>query len=298
MGRTIIRFRPSALANPNEGVFLFAKIPASINVLCDGNIGLTTALVILNGGYVVVGSLPTTDGSIATAKQGCLIILNSNGQVVSTIQHDLIRGPWDMTFFQDANHVKLFVSMVLNGDVRQGNAHVVNKGSIVRVDLDFDPVAMVMNNGKPVVTTIKTIASGFSEKADPDALIIGPTGVALGYGDLYVADSLNNRIAVIRDVLLPDSANSPLLTVAYVSTGMDLNDPLGLDFSDNNSPFFLLAANGQDSSVVKIDLRTGAQTPYDTSAGAGGLFGIAIVNANEFYFVDDNTNTLKLFQLV
>jgi hypothetical protein len=40
---------------------------------------LDTALAILPGGYVVVGSLPTMNGHSATAKAGCLIVLNSSG---------------------------------------------------------------------------------------------------------------------------------------------------------------------------------------------------------------------------
>jgi hypothetical protein len=40
---------------------------------------------VLPGGYVVVGSLPTTNGKSATAKYGCLIVLDSNGKPVSTI---------------------------------------------------------------------------------------------------------------------------------------------------------------------------------------------------------------------
>ena len=47
---------------------------------CPGGVGLTTALSILPGGYVVVGSLPTTNGKSATAKFGCLIVLDSSGK--------------------------------------------------------------------------------------------------------------------------------------------------------------------------------------------------------------------------
>ena len=44
------------------------------------------------------------------------------------------------------------------------------------------------------------IATGFAEETDPAALVIGPTGVALGRdGTLYVADTLNSRIAAIPD---------------------------------------------------------------------------------------------------
>ena len=44
------------------------------------------------------------------------------------------------------------------------------------------------------------IATGFAERTDPAALVIGPTGVALGRdGTLYVADTVNSRIAAISD---------------------------------------------------------------------------------------------------
>ena len=47
--------------SPHGAVHLFAQISAShLPGKCPGGIGLTTALSILNGGWVVVGSLPTT----------------------------------------------------------------------------------------------------------------------------------------------------------------------------------------------------------------------------------------------
>jgi hypothetical protein len=45
-------------------------------------VGLTTALNVLPGGYVVVGSLPTSNGKSATAQYGCLIVLDSDGKAV------------------------------------------------------------------------------------------------------------------------------------------------------------------------------------------------------------------------
>ena len=45
-----------------------------------------------------MGSLPTADGTSATAKAGCLIILNSDGKVVETLNNAYgINGPWDLT---------------------------------------------------------------------------------------------------------------------------------------------------------------------------------------------------------
>lgn len=46
------------------------------------------------------------------------------------------------------------------------------------------------------------IAGGLAERADPDALVVGPTGVALAInGQLYVADTVNGRIAAISKAL-------------------------------------------------------------------------------------------------
>src|SRR5579863_3188709 len=77
-GTTIVQMAP------NGSMQQFAQID-STSVSCPGGIGLTTALVALRSGFVVVGSLPTADGTSATAQAGCLLVLDSNGQVVSTI---------------------------------------------------------------------------------------------------------------------------------------------------------------------------------------------------------------------
>ena len=51
------------------------------------------------------------------------------------------------------------------------------------------------------------IAHGFAEHTDPNALVVGPTGVGLGRdGVLYVADSDGNRIAAVPDALTRSSA--------------------------------------------------------------------------------------------
>jgi hypothetical protein len=49
---------------PNGTVSLFAEIDAStLPEPCPGGVGLTTALVVLRAGWVIVGSLPTSDGA-------------------------------------------------------------------------------------------------------------------------------------------------------------------------------------------------------------------------------------------
>jgi len=50
------------------------------------------------------------------------------------------------------------------------------------------------------------IATGFAEHTDPSALVVGPTGVALGSGGtLYVNDTAGNRIVAVPDALLRTS---------------------------------------------------------------------------------------------
>ena len=66
---------------------VFATVnPATLPGACPGGVGSHHgALAVLPSGYVVVGSLPTTNGQSATAKAGCLIVLDSNGKAVKTI---------------------------------------------------------------------------------------------------------------------------------------------------------------------------------------------------------------------
>jgi hypothetical protein len=72
-GTTVVQISPQGNFN------LFAQIdPARLPGPCPGGVGLTTALVVLQSGWVIVVSLPTTDGMPDTAQPGCLIVLDSN----------------------------------------------------------------------------------------------------------------------------------------------------------------------------------------------------------------------------
>src|SRR6516225_7804666 len=93
-GTTIVQISPTG------NFSLFAQIdPTTLPGPCPGGVGLTTALVVLRSGWVIVGSLPTSDGMADTAQAGCLIVLDSNGSVVETITDPQINGPWDMNVF-------------------------------------------------------------------------------------------------------------------------------------------------------------------------------------------------------
>jgi hypothetical protein len=289
-GTTLVQISPSGSFS------LFAQIDADDAPDCPGGIGLTTALVVLRSGWVVVGSLPTKDGTAATAKAGCLLVLNSNGKVVETIFGTLINGPWDMTVFDgsdqdpdDQSQAMLFATNVLNGTVA-GGGKVVHKATVVRVNLTLSPGA------PPFVESLTVIGSGFAERTDPAALVIGPTGVALspGLDVLYVADSLNNRIAAIPNPLFRWSSGGTGFTV---SQGRALNDPLGMTLEPSGD---ILTANGNDGFLVETtpDGRQVSKVLLDNTGsppGAGTLFGLTLVPGQGVYFVDDGSNTLNRF---
>jgi hypothetical protein len=262
------------------------KLPGS----CPGGVGLTTALSILKKGWVIVGSLPTTDGTAATAGAGCLLVLNNRGQVVETFSGSAggvrINGPWDMTALDLGSVVELFVTNVLNGTVA-AKGSVVQNGTVVRLLLS------IPEDDQPREVLRMVVGSGFSQRTDPVALVIGPTGVALGRdGALYVADTLNSRLAAIPHAVSRFSSDG---TGKTVSQGGSLNGPLGLATAPNGD---LLAVNGNDGNIVETT-PAGAQVDaksIDTSGqGAGTLFGLAVApDGKGVYFVDDGDNTLDL----
>ena len=272
---------------PNGKVKLFAKIDAhKLPGKCPGGVGLTTALVVLRAGWVIVGSLPTNNGDPATSKAGCLIVLNNKGKVVETFSGGQINGPWDMTALEGDDWALLFVANVLNGTVA-GNGSVVNQGTVVRITLALP------DKGIPRQVSQKVIGSGFGEKTDPDALVIGPTGLGLGKdGTLYVADTLANRIGAISQAT---SRKSSAGTGKTVSVGGALNGPLGLAIVPNCD---ILVVNSHDGNMVEVT-PAGSQVAVkpvdDTGTGAGTLFGLAVVPGGKgVYFVNDGNNKLDL----
>jgi hypothetical protein len=287
---------------PGGTVKLFASInPATLPGPCPGGVGLTTALGALRSGFVVVGSLPTSDGMSQTAQAGCLLVLDSTGKVVETIAGGPINGPWDMTAADHGSSATLFVTNVLNGTVA-ANGGTVDQGTVVRVRL------RTRHGSIPVPTAIDVIATGFSERTDPMALVVGPTGVALAAGNgerdhgkhrpshggdggtLYVADTVNSRIAAIPGALdrrtpFPGGGET-------VSSGQALNGPLGLVLAPGGD---VITANGGDGNLVETT-PSGDQVASKTvdPAGSGILFGLAASDHTGVYFVDDGDNTLRL----
>jgi SMP-30/Gluconolactonase/LRE-like region len=280
--------------SPTGAVSLFAAInPKSLPGACPGGVGLTTALVVLRSGWLIVGSLPTSDGTAATAKAGCLLVLNSEGHVVETLSNQSINRPRDMTVLDRTGAMGgtavLFVTNVLNGTVAAGG-DVRHHGTVLRIELGVAPGV------NPRVQSQAIIASGFCERTDPAALVIGPTGLTLSEDakTLYVADSLNNRIAAIGN---PLTRTTSAQTGTTVSSGGSLNDPLGMTLGPEGN---ILTVNGNNGFLVETT-PAGAQIAavlLDNTGdppGNGTLFGLIDVPGMGVVSVDDGSNTLNLY---
>jgi hypothetical protein len=307
-GTTIVQI------SPQGAVTVFAQINGStLPGTCPGGVGLTTALAVLRSGWVVVGSLPTSDGTSATAGAGCLIVLDASGSPVETFYGSLINGPWDMTAVESDDQAFLFVTNVLNGTLAASPnpgvpGNVVNQGTVIRINLGVSEKQM------PWIESMTVIGSGFEERTDPTALVLGPTGVGLSpdceqgdpsdchtiFGErggrvLYVADTLRNRVQAIPNAL--DRNTSAGQGVTFTSGGT-LNGPLGLTVSEGGH---VLTVNGADGYLTETN-REGTQIAnllldnIGTPAGNGALFGLAFDSDGNIVFVDDNENALNVLQ--
>jgi DNA-binding beta-propeller fold protein YncE len=250
-------------------------------------LGLTSALNVLKAGYVLVGSLPTTDGTAATLQQGSLLLLDKHGNEVASIASGpFLDGPWGMTVDDHGSHASVFISNVLNG-------------TVTRVDLGFG------RNG--ITTRAFVIGSGYGWRTDPAALVIGPTGLAFDakHDVLYVASTLDNEVFAV-----PNAER----TFTRFGTGklvyqddVHLHGPLGLVLAPNGN---LIVANGdalnadpaQQSELVEFTPRGRFVSQFSIQPDLpAALFGIAINTSSTGLItlaaVNDDTNQLELFSV-
>ena len=142
-GTTIIKFTPNGSVSPAGQAFEFFK----------GSFpGLTTALGVLKRGFVLVGSVSTTNGTFATIKAGPLLFLDRNGNVIPPSPFTMkLDGPWDLTIDDEFDHARVFVSNVLNG-------------TVTRLDLAITASTVT-------VKAARVIASGYTSQENDAALI-------------------------------------------------------------------------------------------------------------------------------
>jgi DNA-binding beta-propeller fold protein YncE len=248
-------------------------------------LGLTTALGILKSGYVVVGSLPTTDGTSATLEQGSLLVLDRWGNVVVTfVNSHFLDGPWDLAVDDLGIAAHIFVSNVLNGTVS-------------RLDV-------FMGDGLFYVYNAAQIGFGYTHRTDPNALVIGPTGLAYDpVADvLYVASTGDNEIFAIPTASVANK-DAKRGTLIY-SDNTNLHGPLGLVLAPNGD---LITANGDainpggtQNALVEFTPQGQFVAEFQVDPGpGGGAFGLAFSNGGDFRFaaVDDDQNTLEIWDI-
>lgn len=294
-GTTIVDYNPST-----KQVSLFAKVPKNLPQ-CPGGIGLTAAMTMLKSGWIIVGSTPSTDGTTRTKGKGCLIVLDNQGNVTGVLSGGDIDGPWgNMAVIDNGKTAVLFVSNAGLDippydklDPETGLPVVIKKSNVVRIELDIP-------DGKPPAAKSWTvIADGLGARADKDAFMIGPTGIALAPDGttLYVSDAVSNRIIAIDNATTrKDSAG----TGREIVKGGLLKRPLAMAMTAQGH---LLVTNALNGEVVEIDPIAGkmvyaqwidndqAQSP----PGNGDLFGLAMTpDGKGFYYVEDDMNTLML----
>jgi plastocyanin len=279
-GTTIVQVSTAGKLSP------FATIDAkTLPGPCPGGVGLTTALNILPGGYVVVGSLPTTNGKTATARYGCLIVLDSEGKTVETIASKNIQGPWDSTAKSEGSKTTLFVSNALNGGAAKG-IHTIDNSTVLRIELESG------EHQTPKVLSETVIANGIPWVDSAEALVLGPTGLALASnGTLYVASTQDNKILAISAAT---TRTTPARGGTVLTEAGHLKEPLGMVLAPNGN---IITSNGGDGNIVEttpagqqVALRTA-----DKKTGAGSLFGLVLASESKgIYFVDDGENTLNL----
>jgi len=248
--------------------------------------GLSTALAVLRKGFVIVGNVPSMDGTIATSGPGSLLVIDTKGNLLSQITDATINGPWDMTVDdRGGDNVTAFVS----------NAFA---GTVVRLDLHLTATG---------VTVMKktVIASGYQHQGDPVTFVDGPTGLVFDadHDTLFVASTVDNAVFAVQNAEKLTGSNGTG-SIIY-SDATHLHGALGMAMAPNGH---LLVTNNdvinsdptQPSEIVEFTLNGKFVTQLSVDPSQGGSFGLAVnvkENIATFAAVDDNTASLLIWTL-
>ena len=253
--------------------------------------GLSAALGVLSDGIVIVGSLPTADGTAATVQAGSLLFIDPRGHLLGAVSDPtIVNGPWGMAIHDfGGGAAQVFVSNVLSGD-------------IVRLDVTYD------GGGQTVAIrgAIK-IATGFPHRTDPAALVLGPSGMAYDaqHDVLYVSESADNSIYAIQDAA--DLTSSQGTGSVIFNDATKLHGPLDLTLTPAGH---LIVANSDGSNVDPnqpselVEFTTTGQFvgQYSLDANNGGAFGVNVTPVGfatvRLAAVDDNANVLKIWTTI
>ena len=288
-GTTIVQIRPGQTPTVTPGQT--PSQPATVFFTSTAP-GLDEALGVLRSGFVIVGNVPTTDGTAATIGPGSLQIINRFGQVVTTLtdantNSKLFDGPWAATVNDKGNTAQLFVSSV-------------EGGTVTRVDLK-----VVKSHGQASLKVVSEtqIASGYLVQPNNNAVILGPGGLTYNpkTDTLYVASTGDNKIFAIPRASKTRSDNGTGTLV--VQDPAHLSGPIGLALAPNGD---LLTTN---DDAVNINTNAFSELIEYTPAGQfvgelslnpgtqGAAFQVVIVSSGHTVTVatvNDGSNTLDL----
>jgi hypothetical protein len=268
-GTTIVDFRAGQQT-------LFFQAPAGS--------GLSTGLAVLKAGFVLVGNMPTTDGTSNTVKPGSLIAINPQGQVVWTYANKQeINGPWDFTVFDQGSRATVFISNVLSGSIER--------------------LVLGLNHGAVSVLSATQISSSYTHRGDPAALEVGPTGLAYDANrdTLYVASAGDNAIYAMPDAT--QVAQNGLRGFRIYSDNLHLHGALALTIAPNGNLIcsnndVINAVAGQPSELVELTRGGVFVAERSVDPNLGGAFGLAFGTVSgkiTFAAVDDNTSSLEVW---
>lgn len=249
--------------------------------------GLTAALGVLSDGVVLIGNLPTADGTAATVQPGNLSLVDHNGNFLGTLGNiSTINGPWGMAVYDTGNGVS-------------GSAHVwisnVLSGTVSRLDITYTATVLA--------ATDLVLASGFTHRTDPAALVLGPSGLAYDpiHDILYVASSTDNAIYQIPTAA---AAHGTVSASLFFQDVEHLHGPLDLTILPNGH-FLVANSDGsnvdpnQPSELVEYSAAGAFLNQMPVDPNNGGAFGLSIYNMGWGTFrlaaVDDNANSLNIW---
>jgi hypothetical protein len=277
-GTTIVAITPGQ--NPSTAPVFYTS-PAS-------ETGFSEALEIVRlagKDFVIVGNVPTTDGTFNTIGAGSLQIINANGQLVQTLTSSTaLDGPWASAVNVHGNTAQLFVSDILSGDV-------------TRIDLKG-----VKHHGQVSlkVESMTQIASGYTVQANAAAVVVGPGGLAYDSknGTLYVAATGNNEIFAVAHAA-QTHADHGTGTLIYQDPA-HLRGPIGLALAPNGD---LLATNDDavngnpsfPSELIEFTPKGQFVGQLSLDPAQGAAFQILVQSHGKTVTVDaldDDTNTL------
>jgi hypothetical protein len=248
--------------------------------------GLSTALAVLRKGFVIVGNVPSMDGTIATSSPGSLFVIDNKGNLLSMISDATINGPWDMTVDdRGGNNVTAFVSNAFAGTVVRLNLHLTATGVTVR--------------RKTV------IASGYQHQGDAVTFVDGPTGLVYDadHDTLFVASTVDNAVYAVQNAEKAKRSNGTG-NIIY-SDAVHLHGALGMAMAPNGH---LLVTNNdvinsdptQPGEIVEFTATGKFVTQLSVDPAQGGSFGLAVNVKDDiatFAAVDDNTASLLIWTL-